>query len=87
VCQVWPIFSRDTIISPWRDVRFEEDHGIGFFLNERSLVRGCVCQVLCLEEVIIIIIIIIIMFEVVGRGKGGVSDFIEEKRWFSSKVY
>ena len=35
----------------WRDVRFEEDHGVGFFLIERSLVRGCVCQVLCHEEV------------------------------------
>ena len=45
---VWPILNRNIII---RDVRFEEDHEVGFFLIERSLVRGCVCQVLCHEEV------------------------------------
>jgi len=46
---------------------------LGFFSIERSLVSGCVCQVLC--------------HEVVGRGKGGVSDFGEKQRLFSSKVY
>ena len=43
--------SQSRIISPWRDVRFEEDNGVGKFLTERSLVRACVCQVLCHEEV------------------------------------
>jgi len=53
VSRVWPILNRDIIIiiSSWRDVQFEEDHGVGFFLIERSFVRGCVCQVLCYEEV------------------------------------
>jgi len=51
VSRVWPILNRDTIISSRRGVRFEEDHGVGFFLIEQSLVRGCVCQVLCHEEV------------------------------------
>ena len=41
----------DTIISSRRDVRFEKDHGVGVFLIERILVRGCVCQVLSHEEV------------------------------------
>ena len=49
--RVWPILNRDKIIFSWRDVRFEEDHGVGVFLIERSLVRGCICQVLCHEEV------------------------------------
>jgi len=51
VTRVWPILNRDTIISSRRDVRFEEDYGVGVSLIERSLVRGCVCQVLCHEEV------------------------------------
>jgi len=51
VSRVWLILSRDTIISSWLDVRFEENHGVGVFLVERSLVRGSVCQVLCHEEV------------------------------------
>jgi len=41
---------RDIIISSWRDLRFEEDHGFGVFLIERNLVRGCVCQVLCMKR-------------------------------------
>ena len=49
--QVWPILNRDTIISSWRDVRFEKNHGVGVFLIERSLVTGYVCKVLCHKEV------------------------------------
>ena len=65
---MWPILNRDVIISSWRDVRFEEDHGVGFFLIEWSSVRGYVCQVLCHEENDEGTII---SFKVVGRGKGG----------------
>ena len=36
---VWPTLNRDIIISSWRDVRFEEDHGVRVFLIERSSVR------------------------------------------------
>jgi len=43
VSEVWPIRNRDLIISSWRDIRFEEDHGVGVFLIKRILVRGCVC--------------------------------------------
>jgi len=50
VSLVCPILNRNIIIPLWRDGRFEEDHGVGVFLTERSLVRGCVCQVLCHEE-------------------------------------
>ena len=67
VSRVWLILYRDTIISWWRDVRLKEDHGIGVFLIERSLVRDCVCQVLCHEEDEWTII----NFKVVGRGKRG----------------
>jgi len=30
--EVWLIRNRETIISSCRDERFEEDHGVGFFL-------------------------------------------------------
>jgi len=50
VSRVWPILNRVLIISSWRHIRFEQDYGVGVFLIERSLARGCVCQVLCHEE-------------------------------------
>ena len=34
--RVWPIRNRDMIIFSCRDERFEEDHGVGLFLIERS---------------------------------------------------
>ena len=38
--RVGPNLNRDIIISSWRDVRFEEDHGVVVFLTEPSLIRG-----------------------------------------------
>ena len=45
--RVWPIRNRDMIVSSCRDERFEEDHGVGVFLIERSLLRGCEHHMLC----------------------------------------
>ena len=48
--RVWPIRNRDMIISSCRDEQFEGGHGVRVFLTERSLVRGCVYQMLCYDE-------------------------------------
>jgi len=44
VSRMRPILNRDIIISSWRDVRFEEDQGVGVFywkeFGERLRVPG-----------------------------------------------
>ena len=49
--QMWPICNLDMITSSYRDERFEEDHGVGVFLSEQSLVKG-MYHMLCHDELI-----------------------------------